>query len=186
MNEFRHQLENFDFEKLYKNEQDPNARIRLLGIQLLKEGKSPGEIANVLKKNKRTVLNWVRRFKSEGLNGLFDKPGRGRKSKLAKEDEKEFLSALDELKNNKNKDRVTGEDIRILLKEKFNAEYSLNSVYDLLERLGATWLAGRSQTARSKGARRFLRQGQLVKQEANVAVIADKSSSYSDYPKPNL
>ncbi len=42
----------------------------------------------------KTVSEWLVRFISEGIAGLADKPGRGRKPKLSVEEELNFKKAV--------------------------------------------------------------------------------------------
>ena len=41
--------------------------------------------------------------------------------------------------------RLIGEDIRSILKEKFNVVYTLNGTYDLLKGLNMVWISSRSR-----------------------------------------
>src|SRR5687768_15436202 len=43
------------------------------------QGQSPSEIARRLEHKYDNVVKWIRRFNEEGLAGLQEKPGRGRK-----------------------------------------------------------------------------------------------------------
>lgn len=59
--------------------------IRLFAIQQL-SAKIPREsLAKGLSVTVRTVDNWVRRFNESGIDGLIDRPGRGRPGKITKE-----------------------------------------------------------------------------------------------------
>lgn len=137
-------LEDYDFEDLYGKEQNPVKKVRLLGLQLLKEGKPKTEIGKVLKKHRHSVGSWLTRFLSEGLDGLIDKQRSGRNPILPREKEQGFLKQLDDLQSSGNGGRITAVDIQNLLKGKFKSEYSIDGVYDLLDRLNIVWITGRS------------------------------------------
>ncbi|MBI2995742.1 MAG: winged helix-turn-helix domain-containing protein [Candidatus Melainabacteria bacterium] len=89
-------------------------------------------------------MDWYNWFVEYGIDGLYDDQRSGRTPFLAKENKEKFLQSLEKLQEEKEGGRTTGEDIRLLLKEKFNAKYSLNGVYDLLKRLNIVWITGRS------------------------------------------
>jgi transposase len=144
MKQKKFKLEDFDFEDLYRKEQNPVKKVRLLGLQLLKEGKSKTEIGKVLKKHRHSIGFWLKRFFFEGLDGLIDKQRSGRTPILPREKEEEFLTTLDDLHSSNNGGRTTAGDIKNLLKQKFKVEYSIDGVYDLLDRLNIVWITGRS------------------------------------------
>ncbi len=144
MNKLPECFNKFDFEKLYKNERNPNTKERLLALQHLKEGKSKIEVGKILKRARRTIGEWYKRFIDSGLKGLVNQPRSGRNPNLAKKNEKAFLKELDKFQNERGGGRVVGEDIKQMLQEKFNADYHVNSVYRLLHRLDIVWITGRS------------------------------------------
>jgi transposase len=51
-------------------------------VLLRSEGKKEDEVALTLSTSRPTVSLWVKRYRREGLSGLHDAPGRGRKSSL--------------------------------------------------------------------------------------------------------
>jgi transposase len=55
---------------------------RALIILWSSEGQSPIEIARRLPMKWDNVVKWIRRFNQEGLTGLQERPGRGRKPQL--------------------------------------------------------------------------------------------------------
>ena len=144
MNILMQELNKYDFIELHNNEANPRARTRLLALQHKKEGKSYIEIGNIFKKRRQTIMDWCNWLLEYGLKGLYDDHRSGRTPILARKNEPRFLKELGKLQDEKDGGRITAEDIRVMLKEKFNAEYSTNSVYDLLERLNIVWITGRS------------------------------------------
>lgn len=52
-------------------------RARMLILR--EEGKNQTQVGKILKVHRNTVMLWEKRYKAEGIEGLFDKPGRGRK-----------------------------------------------------------------------------------------------------------
>jgi len=71
-----------DFLGKYKTESNARTarvRIRILGLVHIQEGIKFTDVARMLKVGRKAVSSWLDRFISDGFDGLFDKPGRGRK-----------------------------------------------------------------------------------------------------------
>ena len=66
-----------DIVKDQKIENRIATRARMLILR--EEGKNQTQIGKILKVHRNTVMLWEKRYKAEGIEGLFDKPGRGRK-----------------------------------------------------------------------------------------------------------
>ena len=135
----------YDFLSKYKNESDPRTRIRLLGLYHIQTGKTFSEVARMLLVGHKTVSEWLVRHISEGMAGLTDKPGRGRKPKLSAEEELNFKKAVIRQIDEREGGRLKGTEIVAILKERFGADYTLSGVYDLLKRLNIVWITVRSK-----------------------------------------
>ncbi|MDY6896032.1 MAG: IS630 family transposase [Thermotogota bacterium] len=133
-----------DFLSKYKTEANARVRIRMLGLAHIQEGKHFTDVARILKVSRKTVSSWLDRFISEGFDGLYDKPGRGRKPKLPASEEEHFKKIVLKHLSERNGGRIKGEEIRQILKDQFNVKYSLSGVYELLKRLKLVWITVRS------------------------------------------
>ena len=71
------EINNHNFEALYRQEPHARTRIRYLCMSHIQAGKSFSEIAGMLKVSRETVRMWVKRFAEEGLTGLSEREGRG-------------------------------------------------------------------------------------------------------------
>jgi transposase len=152
MNKFQREinkLSSIDFFQLAKREPNPKKRIRLLALGNLQLGKTKTEIVNMFNITFPTLRQWLIRFLDEGSVGLDSKAGRGRKRKLSKLDEEEFVKNIEYLQENKNGGRIRGQDVQVLLKEKFSVEYALPSIYHVLERCNLSWISARSKHPKS-------------------------------------
>ena len=132
--------------KAARSERDARARSRILAIRYVLLGRSVPEAAEALALGERRVRVWVHRYNEEGLEGLRDRAGRGRRALLAEDRLEEFKERVrhgplpqQELS------AFRGRDIQCLLKEQFGAEYSLSGTYFLLHRLGFSSLVPRPQ-----------------------------------------
>src|SRR5690349_17696017 len=133
-----------DFIALAKQEKNATVRIRLLALSHLQSGKSFSEVAQLVYITRQALHHWVNRFAQGGIIGLYDKSGRGNKPKLASNQEDAFIEALNKLKEEQKGGRVRGCDILQMMKEKFNIDCTLNTVYHTLARLKFVWITGRS------------------------------------------
>jgi transposase len=55
---------------------------RALIVHFSSQGETPAEIARRLEHKYDNVCKWIRRFNEEGLVGLSERPGRGRKRQI--------------------------------------------------------------------------------------------------------
>lgn len=138
------EINNYNFEALYRKEPHARTRIRYLCMSHIQAGKSFSEIAGMLKVSRETVRMWVKRFTEEGLTGLCEREGRGAKPRLSPQDEPAFKKAVEALQEEREGGRITGHDIRDLLYTRFGAVYTLDGVYKLLKRLNLVYISARS------------------------------------------
>lgn len=110
----------------------------------LQAGWSTHDIATALGVHKTTVHGWILRFNTAGLDGLKESSRSGAKRKLATAQETQFKDAVMSLQAQRSGGRITGHDVRALLAEQFQVSCCLNSVYNLLARLGLVWITVRS------------------------------------------
>ncbi|UZO79690.1 IS630 family transposase [Aquimarina sp. ERC-38] len=78
---------------LFNNEDKYKIGLRLYAVYQVSLGKPSRELEALYNTSFKQILNWVSRFEKEGIEGLKDKTGRGRKPKLT-EDQKTELSQL--------------------------------------------------------------------------------------------
>jgi len=138
-------LYKYDFISISHREKNPRTRIRLLAMANLKDGIPLTKVALSLKVTYKTVSKWLREFEKSGIQGLRDKPRSGRKSKFRYEDSNNLKYDIMKLSEDKVGGSINGKDIQKLLKEKYNADYKLKSVYVLLHRIGMAWMSCRSK-----------------------------------------
>jgi transposase len=69
-----------EVKKLAKNKLiDARYALRALILLMRNRGISQKQVALALETNRKSVAFWEERYNKEGIKGLFDKPGRGRK-----------------------------------------------------------------------------------------------------------
>ena len=134
----------YDFDKLSKTQGNPRERKRYLAFAHICDGKSFTEAAAAIRIKLRTLMNWVKRFREQGIEGLKDQPGRGSKPYLPEKEKAAFKQAVLELQKNRSGGRVRGSDVLELMKEKYKVEPTLSTVYNTLKRADLVWITGRS------------------------------------------
>jgi len=130
--------------KLAKREREARVRGRIVAIRYLRLGHTVPEAANALGMSERQLRNWVQRYNAEGVAGLRDRPRPGQPPHLAVDQVERFKERI--RKGARSEDRVCvlrGMDVRRILQEEFEAQYSLPGVYFLLHRLGFSSLVPR-------------------------------------------
>jgi len=79
-------------------------RMRCQSVLLKSEGRTSKEVGAITGMCHVSVNSWLKRYNSEGLQGLRTKPGRGRKAVLNEADDKE--SILEAIKANRQRVRT--------------------------------------------------------------------------------
>ncbi len=79
-------------------------RTRCNIILLKAQGRKSKDVASILGMCEMSVNNWLSRYKSEGIEGLYTKPGRGRKPIISEKEDKE--SILTAIKSNRQRMRT--------------------------------------------------------------------------------
>jgi len=138
-----------NFFQLAKKNSDQKMHVRLLALGHLESGKTKTEVAEIFQISFPTLRNWLTRFLTEGIEGLRDRKGKGRKRKLPAVREEELRQQVEELQKSRKGGRVRGQDVQVLLKEKFCIDYALPSVYHVLDRCGLSWISARSKHPKS-------------------------------------
>src|ERR1017187_2363364 len=71
-----------DIKALFRKDQRYTIGIRLYAIYQVSLGQPSRKLEELYNTSFKQITNWVHRFEIAGINGLRDKEGRGRKSKL--------------------------------------------------------------------------------------------------------
>lgn len=69
-------------QEIIKSEPKYRPRKRAEAILLSNKGKSVKEIVDILEVKKQALYEWFKKYEKDGINGLYDKPGKGRKLAL--------------------------------------------------------------------------------------------------------
>ena len=121
-----------------------NTRVcrRILAMLHLARGHTVAQTAGQYALGQSVLYEWIRCYGAQWLEGLRDRLRSGQPPHLAREQEAAFLQRLHAgPPPDSGLAAWRGEDLRVLLRQEFGAEYSLNGVYALLHRLGQSEVA---------------------------------------------
>lgn len=133
-----------DLERRIRSAKQPQLRQRLRIVYWAMCGETAEEIVERVGLSRRRVQDWVARYNVDGLDGLKDLPGRGRKLQLDEQQTEQLKKYLDE--GPVEADGVcvfTGPTIQQLIEQKFNKSLTLSTTYYLLHAIGYSWLVPR-------------------------------------------
>lgn len=113
--------------------------LRLYAVYQVSLGQSSRKLEDLYNTSFKQITKWVHRFEEEGLEGLRDKPGRGRKSLLSPEQRtrlSELIAKESPLDYGYNTDTWTGPLLIDWIDNKFNISYKKAQIYNIIKSLG--------------------------------------------------
>ena len=137
-------------EKRVAAERHAKQRDRYRMALLALKGWEAVEIARALSSNRRTVQAWVYRYRDRGIDALRARKSPGHAPLLPSERHAEFIARM--TAGPREGDGVCtlrARDALRILREEFGAAYKLQSVYDLMHRLGLSCLKPRPRHEKS-------------------------------------
>lgn len=143
--DFIQKYKHINFQKMARTESSPRVRERLLGIHNLMLGKNRIEAAMSVGRNPEWLRMWVLRYDKGGIEGLMDKPKSGQPKFLNNQQEDQLIADIIKMQDDRDGGRIIAEEIRLHIIKKYNVEYKSRGVYDLLYRLGLSWVSSRSK-----------------------------------------
>lgn len=119
-------------EQIYRQSRHHQVRQRAHFLILASQGAKVKELMKVFKVSYKTIYNWINRWESEGMVGLYNKPGRGSKRIFSPEQEAIIREwALQEPRQLK----LVVEKI----KKEWEIEVSTDTIKRILKRFLMTW-----------------------------------------------
>ncbi|RLS36959.1 MAG: helix-turn-helix domain-containing protein [Planctomycetota bacterium] len=119
----------------FERETDPRQSKRIWIIWQARQGRTEPQITAAVGMSRRAVQSWVHRYNLYGLEGLVDRPGRGRKPILSDEQRRFVAQWLDQQPRSQDADSLRGVDIQQFIQQHFGKLLSLSAVYDLRHQL---------------------------------------------------
>ena len=120
---------------LYKKENDPKIKERLLLIIRVREDKQiPFRVVKEMhRSNNPWALDWLKRYDKEGLEGLKDRTKSGRSLEMSKE---VSFSIKKELLSNSKQGWMTTKQVGELIVKKSSIKYHYTHIYRILRKWG--------------------------------------------------
>lgn len=169
-------------ERGVRAERDARLRERYRGVLLALRGFEAVPIADKLGRSRRFVQYWVYRYRDHGLAGLRDRPRLGQPTRLPRADEDRLRARLDaEPRPQDGVCTLRGADVVRLLQEEFAVRYSLQGAYDLLHRLGYSYLRPRPRHRKNDPAamQAWLKDAPLLSRRSALRTPTKRSRSGS-------
>ena len=116
--------------------------LKFRAIILALRGWIARDIAEALGKSERTIQQWVIDFNRDGVDGLLDRRG-GNRFHLDDQQEQQIIEYLDAKARDPQDGVRHARELIAWIEQKFNKTYSLSGLYDMLHRLGFSWLMPR-------------------------------------------
>ena len=130
-----------EIKSLIKSDERYTIGIRLLSVLQIAQGKPSRKVEELFHVSFKQITNWVHAFEQHGIDGLRDKPRRGRKSLLSDE-QKLLLSTCVTSQSPSdygyNSDTWTGPLILDWISTQFGIHYKRAQIYNILRDLGLT------------------------------------------------
>lgn len=123
-------------QRLYNQETNAKAKIRLLCALHRKRGKSMDGIAYLLSKNRRTIHSWLVRFKERGIDGKDSKKAPGKIPSLTLKQRQELVKILERGPPHNPWGLWSTKEVRELIAKKFRRDYVKQHVWRMLVSLG--------------------------------------------------
>ena len=140
----------FDFMGYYKLNRSKKYIYRCLACHYLQSGKGYREVSSLVLFHKNSLIEWIGKFEEGGISALLSiRAGRGRKSRLSRDEEESFSREVVSLQDSKSGGRITGDDIMKMVKDKYKITYSISGIYKLLSRMNMSWVSARSKHPKS-------------------------------------
>jgi len=131
---------------LIKKEERYGIGIRLYAVYQVAKGQSSRKLEDLYNTSFKQITNWVHRFEKEGIEGLKDKKGRGRKDKLTITQKQQLAIVLKEehpIKYGFNTATWTGPLLINWIKKEYGIEYKKAQIYNIIKRLGFSYQKGK-------------------------------------------
>ncbi len=135
-----------DIKALFRNEEKYTIGVRLYAVYQVSLGKPSRELEELYNTSFKQITNWVHQFEKEGIDGLRDKEGRGRKAKLQAAQEAEIKKVIGNGSPETygyNTATWTGPLLIDWIKKQYGIEYKKAQIYNIIKSLGFSYQKGR-------------------------------------------
>ena len=123
-------------QKLYDQEINAKAKIKLLSAIHRKKGESIDEISHLLSKHRRTIHSWLVRFSERGVDAKDSRKAPGKIPLLTLKQRKKLITTLERGPPHNPTGLWSTKEVRELISKKFKRTYVKQHVWRMLVSLG--------------------------------------------------
>lgn len=123
-------------QKIYDEEENAKAKLRLLSAIHRKKGKSIDDVAYLLSKPRKTIHGWLVRFQERGINAKDSIKQSGRPVELTVKQREKLIKILERGPPHNPDGLWSTKEIREIITKKFNRTYVKQHVWRVLVSLG--------------------------------------------------
>jgi transposase len=137
---------------LFKKDERYTIGIRLYAIYQVSLGQPSRKLEELYNTSFKQITTWVHQFEKEGIDGLRDKAGRGRKAKLDSlqlQRIKDLLLKETPADHGFNSATWTGPLLIEWIKKQYGLEYKKAQIYNIIKSLGFSYQKGKGIFAQS-------------------------------------
>jgi transposase len=134
-----------DIKALFRDDERYTIGIRLYAVYQVALGQPSRKLEELYNTSFKQITNWVHRFEKEGIEGLKDKEGRGRTSRLTAIQRKRIATLLKEHPDEYgyNTATWTGPMLIEWIDKEYGILYKKAQIYNILKALGFSYQKGR-------------------------------------------
>ena len=134
-----------EIKAMFRDDERYTIGIRLYAVYQLSLGQPSRKLEELYNTSFKQITNWAHRFEKEGIDGLRDKPGRGRTAGL-KQDQRERIAVLlsePPTDHGYNTATWTGPLLIEWIQKQYGVVYKRAQIYNIIKSLGFTYQKGR-------------------------------------------
>lgn len=134
-----------EIKAMFRDDERYTIGIRLYAVYQVSLGQPSRNLEELYNTSFKQITNWVHRFELEGIEGLKDKAGRGRTSRLNEEQSQRIIALLKEHPENHgyNSATWTGPMLMEWIELHYGIVYKKAQIYNVIKSLGYTYQKGR-------------------------------------------
>ena len=134
-----------EIKAMFRKDERYTVGLRLYAVYQVALGQSSRKLEDVYNTSFKQITNWVHRFEKEGIDGLRDKEGRGRRAKLDKEQREGLSVVLSEPadKHGYNSATWTGPMVIEWIENNYGIVYRKAHIYNIIKSLGFSYQKGK-------------------------------------------
>lgn len=134
-----------EIKAMFRDDERYTIGIRLYAVYQVSLGQSSRKLEELYNTSFKQITNWVHRFEQAGIDGLRDKGGRGRTSRLNEEQRNRISAVLRESPEDYgyNSATWTGPMLIEWINDAYGIIYKKVQIYNIIKKLGFSYQRGR-------------------------------------------